>query len=236
MKLKIIDLIPMCRLPIGGGLDRGSCCHQPGSRTYGSFTDWYRIIALSALLALIVGCATPNLDSSYQPKPEDAIIVLGMDGAVKIGITPGRSDKETWRFKSGFKNRPLVSVRDGFVVVRLDQTMEGQRYGVYQVDLGGSGLQGKTIYDTPSGVIVVQSYAVPTGKAIATFSAEAGTVTYVGTVAFEWTNAPTTTVEMKDKWDPDGAAEHMQKFYPALAPKLRCLKGIDFRKNGFVIF
>jgi hypothetical protein len=197
----------------------------------------FRAFVASTLCILMVGCATPNLDASYQPKSTDAIIVLGVAGAVKVGITPGRSDGKNWRFVSGFKNRPLVSVRDGFVVVRLDATFQGQRYGVYQVDLGGFNLEGRRVTALPgSGLIVPASYAVPVGKAIATFPAESGTVTYIGTVAFEMTNTPAAAVIIKDRWEPDGAARHMSEFYPALVQNLRCVPALEFQKNKFTVF
>lgn len=203
------------------------------SRLSVSFAGMYRVIILSTFCVLMAGCTTTNLDSSYLPNSEDAIIVLGVDGAVKVSITPGRSNEETWHFVAGFSNRPTVSVRDGFVVVRLDQTSGRQRYGVYQVDLGGIGLQGRNITVLPTGgVVMLESQTIPYGKAIATFPAEAGTVTYVGTLVFEIINNQTTSVVIKSKWDPDSAKKYMSKSYPKLAPQLRCQQVIDFKKNG----
>jgi hypothetical protein len=175
-------------------------------------------IIIPALCLLLSGCATSGLDPSYQVKATDAIIVLGTEGASQATITPGRSDGTTWRFLTGFKNRHIVNVRDGFVVVRLDATSPNTRYGVYQINN-----------------TVVQS------ANIATFAAEEGTVTYIGTLAFnteeiETTSGWRTGRVMRKKWNPDGAAEFLRKNYPELAPKLRCLPAIEFQKNKFVIF
>ena len=175
-------------------------------------------IVVPALCLLLSGCATSGLDPSYQVKATDAIIVLGTEGASQATITPGRSDGTTWRFLTGFKNRHFVNVRDGFVVVRLDATSPDTRYGVYQINN-----------------TVVQS------ANIATFAAEGGTVTYIGTLAFnteeiETTRGWMTGRVMRKKWNPDGAAEFLRKNYPELAPRLRCLPTIEFQKNKFVIF
>lgn len=177
-----------------------------------------RPIAASALCLLLLGCATSGLDPSHQAKANDAIIVLGTEGASQITIAPGTSDGTTWRFKHGWGNRPIVNVRDGFVVVSLDPTTDRLRYGVIQIN------------NNPT-----QS------KNIATFTAEAGTVTYIGTLAVnrEEIQSPSgwvTGTVMRKKWNPDGAAEYLRKYYPELAPILRCLPTIEFQKNKFVIF
>ena len=161
-----------------------------------------QLVKYSTLLFIVVylflgGCATAPLDSSYRPSGDESIIVLGVEPDVKqITITPGEIDNDSWYFRAGFSNRPIISPREGFVVVSLDPRVGEESYGIYQIlptGLGGD------------------SFVLKRGGYIPTFEAYPGSITYVGTIILDIKQE---TIGVVGKSDFEAAKKHIEKFYP----------------------
>lgn len=173
-------------------------------------------LSLSLLLVCLPGCATPNLDPAYQLMPQDAVIILGLDDIVHVGIFPGRTDGETWTGKAGIRNHANVTTEDGFVVIKLDPSPKGICYGVYNMRLKGGGL-----------------WSPGWRSPVPTFTAEAGTVTYIGHLGLDAESIDwgLTKLTFNNRNKLDEAKRYMEHKYPQLAPRLQ-YRPFGFQKRG----
>lgn len=69
-------------------------------------------------------------------------------------------------------------------------------------------------------------------QSLPVFPVEPDTITYVGTLSFKhYVAGARTTVNIENKWNPDGAKRYMEAEYPHLAPRLQ-YRPVEFQKAG----
>lgn len=167
------------------------------------------MILRRALMVLLVtpalaGCITySNLDrrTSLDDLRGDAIVVIGVDPRYRIHVTKGSVAGELWSASPAAFVTLNVFPEGGYVVGRVPARSGNEGYYVGAI--------------LPEGIgISVPMYGPCNGDSAATFEAPAGTVTYVGNIAY---GEAESTLAVTYSNDFEAAKKYMTTQYPHLA-------------------